>query len=279
MFDLAGRGIGVLEFRLLGTVSATSAKGELQLAGYLQQSLLAALLIAEGKAVSRDYLIDEIWGGDPPNGVENAVQAHVSRLRRKLSAIEEDPRETRLTTQNSGYRLLLDGARLDISKFLEEYERLKSGVTGTDRSAPEIRRILTMWQGPMYGGAMVGQACQAVAAHIDEVRLALWEFLFDCDLEHFEHRRIIPELQALLVEHPYNERFRQQLMVALYRSGRQTEALDVYRGLHSQLSEDLGLAPSPAMREYERAVLEQDPSLHILSTLPLRARHPVPAHR
>ncbi|MYS81510.1 AfsR/SARP family transcriptional regulator [Embleya scabrispora] len=256
----------MLTFQLLGAIGARSEKGELRLSGTLQRTLLAALLIAEGSPVSRGGLIDEMWGSNPPVVVENAIQAHVSRLRRKLAALEDDPEKTRLLTEHAGYRLILDGATLDVAVFVQEYERIKFGNLPRGVAAREIRGVLKIWRGPIFGGSHVGQACQAAAARYEETRLALLEFLFDCELENFEHRRIIPELQTLLVEHPYNERFRQQLMVALYRCGRQTDALDVYRGLHIQLSEELGLSPSPIMRDYERAVLEQDPSLHVRST-------------
>ncbi|MGC0419082.1 AfsR/SARP family transcriptional regulator [Embleya sp. AB8] len=256
----------VLAFQLFGAIGARSERGELRLSGTLQRALLATLLIAEGNPVSRGSLIDEMWGSNPPLLVENAIQAHVSRLRRKLAVLERELRCTRLRTEHAGYRLILDGATLDVATFVREYDRLKYGDIPRTAAAGEIREVLKIWRGPIYGGSHVGQSCQAAAARYEETRLALLEFLFDCELENFEHRRIIPELQTLLVEHPYHERFRQQLMVALYRCGRQTDALDVYRGLHSQLSEELGLSPSPIMREYERAVLEQDPSLHVRSS-------------
>ncbi|MFI6475235.1 BTAD domain-containing putative transcriptional regulator [Streptomyces sp. NPDC050516] len=275
----------MLKFQLLGAIGASSERGELQVSGTLQSSLLAALLVAEGSPVSRDALIDEMWGSEPPDAVENAVQAHVSRLRRKLAALEDDPDRSRLITQHVGYRLVLDEGSLDVTVFMEEYERIKSIGSSPDGTAKEIRHVLKMWRGPIYGGTAVGQSCQAAAARFEETRLALLELLFDCDLENFEHRRIIPELQTLLVEHPYNERFRQQLMVALYRCGRQTDALNVYRELHGKLSEELGLSPSPVMRDYERAVLEQDPCLHVKSTVQRAAashrgeRHLMPAGR
>lgn len=252
----------MLKFQILGMINASSEYGEVRPRGKLQRSLLVTLLMSEGRSVSIECLIDEMWGGDQPDAVENAVHAHVSRLRRKLALLEPDARSPRLITQHSGYRLVLDEGGLDAVTFMRGYQQIKSGGASLTETARSIRKLLGLWQGPIFGGSVGGQVCQAAAARFEETRLELQEMLFDCELETAEHRRIIPELQTLLVEHPYKERFRQQLMVALYRSGRQTDALEVYRALHSQLSEELGLSPSPVMQEYERAVLEQDPVLH-----------------
>ncbi|MFE1775560.1 BTAD domain-containing putative transcriptional regulator [Streptomyces sp. NPDC059008] len=262
----------MLSFRILGPIEIISPLGAVRLKGVLQRTLLASLLINVGKLVPTESLIDELWADSPPDGVENALHAHVSRLRRRLASLEPETQATRLITHPSGYRLIAELGELDVSTFMAGTERLRNQLSSASSPAgavsaatvQEIRRLLALWRGPACGGFLRGARSQAAAALYQETRLGALEMLFDCELELGQHRQIIPELNELLMSHPYKERFRQQLMVALYRSGRQAEALDVYRALRHQLSHDLGLKPSPTMREYERAVLEQDPVLNVV---------------
>ncbi|MFI9206027.1 BTAD domain-containing putative transcriptional regulator [Streptomyces sp. NPDC053048] len=250
----------MLNFRILGAIEIGSPAGSLRPKGALQRALLMAFLANSCKLVPTQTLIDELWDCNPPDRVENALQAHVSRLRRQLVALEPDS-APRLLTHPSGYRLIVEDDELDIATFLNGLDRLRQQRGTAAEIARETRALLALWRGPAFGGFTGGPIAQAAAGHYEESYLSALELLFDCELENGNHQHIVPELRRLLVKHPYKERFRQQLMVALYRAGRQADALDVYQDLRHQLSDDLGLTPSPIMREYERAVLEQDPVL------------------
>jgi DNA-binding SARP family transcriptional activator len=252
----------MLKFQILGAIEIQAPGCTVRPKGALQRALLAILLVSEGHLVPAETLIDEIWGSEPPDGVENAVHAHISRLRRKLASLGNDTGGSQLVTHPGGYRLVLDDGQLDALVFTQGYERLKDAPGTPAKIAAECQRLLALWSGTVFGGPVGGPNCQAAAARYEEARLAVQERLFDCQLDDAQHDRAIPELRRLLITHPYQERLRQQLMVALYRAGRQTEALQVYRDLRRGLSEELGLTPSPAMQAYERAVLEQDPVLN-----------------
>jgi DNA-binding SARP family transcriptional activator len=132
--------------------------------------------------------------------------------------------------------------------------------------ARELRDILALWRGPVLGGVIDGTAARAGATRYEELRLAALDLLYDCELRSGNHAAVIPELRDMVARHVFKERFYQQLMIALYRSGRQSEALAVYRDLSRRLTDELGLEPSPTMREYERAILDQDPALELPRT-------------
>ncbi|MFD0392712.1 BTAD domain-containing putative transcriptional regulator [Streptomyces nogalater] len=270
----------MLKFQILGATAIQSSGCTIRPKGTLQRALLATLLVSEGHLVSVETLVDEIWGSEPPEGVENAVHAHISRLRRKLASLEKAVGGSQLVTHPGGYRLVLDDGQLDALVFTQGYERLKSASASPGKTAAECQRLLALWSGGVFGGPVGGPVCQAAAARYEEARLAVQERLFDCQLDDGQYDRAIPELRKLLITHPYQERLHQQLMVALYRAGRQTEALQVYRDLRRRLSEELGLTPSPAMQGYERAVLEQDPVLNWSSVVELTGsqRALVPPH-
>ncbi|KOU38734.1 AfsR/SARP family transcriptional regulator [Streptomyces sp. WM6378] len=258
----------MLKFQILGKIEIQAADCTVRPKGTLQRALLATFLVSEGHLVPTKTIIDEVWGSEPPDGVENAVQAHISRLRRKLAELEQDSGASRLVTHPRGYRLVLGEEQLDALAFIRGYERLKDAPDSPPaETSSEIRRVLALWDGPLFGGPVGGLFCKAAAARYEEARLALQERLFDCELEGARYQHVIPELRDHLISNPYQERMHQQLMVALYRAGRQTEALQVYRDLSARLADELGLLPSPAMQAYERAVLEQDPALHWSSVL------------
>jgi DNA-binding SARP family transcriptional activator len=252
----------MLNFCVLGPLEVKSQTRTLRVKGALQRTLLSTLLANARKLVPSDELIDELWGTTPPEHLENALQAHVSRLRRNLAALEPDAPADRLVTRPSGYYLIAEDKEVDAAVFTQGLEQLNHHTDPPATIARNVRGLLELWRGPVFGGCIGGRQCRAAASRFDEARLTALELLYDCKLAAGEHRATISELRELLVDHPYKERFRQQLMLALYRSGRQTEALEVYRELWHQLSEELGLAPSPAMRAYEQAILAQDPLLH-----------------
>jgi DNA-binding SARP family transcriptional activator len=220
------------------------------------------LLASPRQLVSTEALIAELWGEEQPGKVENDLHAHVSRLRRRLNAMEPGMGDSRVVTHVSGYELVVQDEELDAASFLKGLEELR-GVAPTE-SADLVRRLrclLALWRGRAFGTQDRGPILQAASSRYEEHRIAAYQLLFDQELRNGNHSKIIPEVRTLLARYEFHEQFWQQLMVALYRSGRQTEALNVYRELEHRLSDQLGLDPSPTMRQYEQAVLDHHPSI------------------
>jgi predicted ATPase/DNA-binding SARP family transcriptional activator len=228
------------EFRLLGSLEVASGGAVLPVGGPRQRSLLAFLLLHGNEVVRRDTLIDALWGEDPPARAQNALQVAIHGLRKLLGA-------DRIETVGDGYRLRVEPGELDLTRFLERRDE-----------APA--EALELWRGPALSGVDAPFA-HAEAARLDDLRLAAVERRIDMELEAGEHDALVPELERLIAEHPYRERLRGQLMLALYRVGRQAEALDAYRVARQTLLEDLGVEPGPELRQLEAAILRQDPEL------------------
>lgn len=253
----------MLSFRILGPLEIATGVRTLRPKGSLQSALLTTLLASAGQLVPTDALIVELWGEEHPAHVENALQAHVSRLRRTLAALEPDDADSRLITHASGYQLTVRDQELDADRFIGGLEQIRAAAPADPAGAVgRLRELLGLWRGPAFGTLPRGPIRQSAAARYEESRVAAYELLFEQELRDGNHTRIIPELRELLARYAFQERFRQQLMVALYRSGRQADALSVYRELWHRLSEELGLEPSPTMRQYEQAILDHDPSLN-----------------
>ncbi|HEV2347879.1 MAG TPA: AfsR/SARP family transcriptional regulator [Actinocrinis sp.] len=266
----------MLSFRILGPLEINTETRVLRPKGSLQSALLTTLLASARQLVPTDALIVELWGEDHPGRVENALQAHISRLRRRLSALEPGAGESRLVTHASGYQLLVRDGELDAASFIIGLEDIR-GRAHADATAAvrRLRCLLGLWRGQAFGSLPRGPLRQAAAARYEESRVAALELLYEQELRDGNHARVIPELRELLSRYTFQERFRQLLMVALYRSGRQADALSVYRELWHRLSEELGLEPSPTMRQYERAILDHDPSLNLRQSA--RPAEPAPA--
>jgi DNA-binding SARP family transcriptional activator len=245
-----------LEFRILGPLEVVYDGAPVRLGGPLERTLLALLLLHANKAVSRDYLIDELWPGGPPQSAVNVVQTYVSHLRKALPP-------DRLLTSPAGYRLRVEPGELD----LERFERLLDIGRGSLRDGDAagaldaLRQALALWRGAPLRDIVQEGFARSEGGRLDELRLAALEARIDADLALGRHAETIPELEVLAEEHPLRERFRAQLMLALYRSGRQPEALSVYRDLRSRLADELGIEPSQALRDLEGAILRQDPAL------------------
>jgi DNA-binding SARP family transcriptional activator len=225
----------MLELRLLGPVEAL-VDGQPVALPAKQRALLAALALELGRPVSTDRLVDILWDERPPEQAVKTLQVYVSQLRRALGA-------DAIETVGSGYRLAA-GTKVDIS----ELERL----------APE--EALALWRGPALAG-LDEPYWRPEAARLEELRLAALEDLADAELGRGRHARLVPELERRAAEHPERERLRAQLMLALYRSGRQEEALDVYRRTRADLVERLGIEPGPELRELHARILRHDPEL------------------
>jgi DNA-binding SARP family transcriptional activator len=256
-----------MEFRLLGPLEVVEHDCLLALGGVKQRSLLAVLLLHANEVVSADRLIDELWGQTPPLTAGKSIQVYVSRLRKELG-------EGRLATQAPGYILRVDPSELDLACF----EQLLGEARGADAksAAQKLRQALALWRGAALADLAYEPFVQAEIARLEELRWAAQEQRIDADLADGRHAELIGELEALIAEHPLRERLRRQLMLALYRSSRQAEALDTYREARRELSEELGLEPSGELKRLERAILHQDPALDLPQDEPRPARARAP---
>jgi DNA-binding SARP family transcriptional activator/streptogramin lyase len=257
-------------FRLLGTVQAWRDGHELELGGPLQRALLACLLLNVGRVVSREQLIDELWGQDPPPRAARSLETKVSRLRKALG---DGPA---LVARAGGYLLEAPADEVDVHTFDQALARGRSLLAKDPEAAgSQLRAALAVWRGPALGGIPTG-VLDIERAQLEDARLEALEARIDADLALGKASSLVGELHALRLEHPSRERFTEQLMLALYRSGRQTDALEAYRAAYWGMRDELGLEPGPKLRELERAILRQDDSL---GPLPIRARLAGPPRR
>jgi DNA-binding SARP family transcriptional activator len=255
-----------LEFRLLGPLEVLEHHAVLALGGSRQRCLFAALLLRANEPVSSDRLIDALWSGRAPPTAAKTIQVYVSRLRKELG-------EGRLVTRAPGYLLRVDPGELDLDRF----ERLL-GEARTDEpetAAKKLREALALWRGPALGDLAYEPFAQPEIARLEELRLVALEQRIEADLACGRHRVLIGELEALVFEQPLRERLRCHLMLALYRSGRQADALAAYRAARHTLSEELGLEPGAELRQLEQAILCQDPRLELPEDAPVQS---VPRH-
>ncbi|GAB7104218.1 hypothetical protein JCM4814A_25320 [Streptomyces phaeofaciens JCM 4814] len=252
----------MIEFVVLGRLEARSARGVVAVRGAFRRALFQALAVSEGRVVPTQALVREVWGRDRPDGVGNALQAHVSRLRRQLDALEPHREHSRLVGDPHGYQLLLDDATLDADTFVRAVHEARAAAGRDPRRVRDLLRgALRLWRGPAVGGEAGGVLCRSAAARYDEYRIQALELLIDSELALGHHAHVLGELREVCAENPLRERFFEQLMLALYQSGRQAEALETYRQLSSRLTGELGISPSPVLRRTERAILEHDPVL------------------
>ena len=259
------RAFGVkMEFRILGPVEVWDGGRRLDVGGPKPRAVLAALLLHAGRMVSADRLIDELWGETPPATARNVLQCHVARLRRALHRPAEANGSTPvLLTRPGGYLLRVEPGQLDRHRFREAADRGRRAMAAGDagEAAEQLRRALALWRGPALADVASESLRRTAAPPLEEARLVALEERLDADLALGRHTELVGELEALVAAHPDRERPRRQLMLALYRSGRLAEALAVYRSARRLLVEELGLEPSPALQQLERAMLLADPAL------------------
>ena len=241
-----------MEFRILGPLEALDQGRPLQLGGPKQRALLALLLLHLNEAVAADRLIDELWDGHPPRTAAKSLQVYVSALRKLL------PSGT-LLTRPAGYELRLDADGLDLARF----EAFVASARGAPPAvaAEKLRAALSLWRGPALADFRYEAWAQAEIARLEESRLAAVEDRIEAELALGNHGTLVGELEALLAGNPLRERLRAQQMLALYRSGRQADALGAYQAARGALVETLGIEPSRQLRELHQAILRQDPGL------------------
>lgn len=251
-----------LEFALLGPLEVRRGERLVPVRGWREQAVLAMLLLAEGDSVSLERLVAAVWDGDPPSGAVKAVRNCVSALRGRLA--EPGGRVVPIQATAAGYRLPVDGARLDTRQFRRQVDaaRLLSADGRLAGAAARLRGALDLWRGPALAGTG-SRIVRDCAARLDEERMIALEDRLDLELALGRHRQVTGELQALVREWPLRERIASQLMLALYRSGRQAEALDSYRRLAKRLAEDLGIDPAAEITRLHQAILRQEPALDL----------------
>jgi DNA-binding SARP family transcriptional activator len=245
-----------VEFRILGPLEVWDEGRLLGLSGPKQRALLAVLLLHANEVVPGDRLIDELWGGDSTESAATGLRVNVSRLRKAL------PGDV-LVTRSPGYLIRLDPDQLDLRRFerlVDEGRGLLAAGRPADASA-RLREALSLWRGPALADFAYESFAQAAIARLEDIRVAALELRIEADLALGRDRELIGELQGLTAEHPLRERLREHLMRALYRSGRQADALAAYQQARRVLVEELGIEPSPTLQELERAILRQDPAL------------------
>ena len=214
------------------------------------------MLLEAGRVVSRDRLVDALWGESPPKAATTSLQVYVHGLRQALGA-------ERIETHGVGYSVRTEPGELDLEQFDRLVERGRRALEG-DRpadAAEDLRRALELWHGPALADLAGEPIAETQTGRLEDLRLRAVELRNDSELALGRHDALLTELESLVAEHPYRERLREQHILALYRSGRQKEALDAYRDARSALLDELGVEPRPALRELERAILQHDPSL------------------
>jgi DNA-binding SARP family transcriptional activator len=262
----------VTEFDILGPLQVRRGDEELDLGGRNQRAVLAMLLLHANRVVSIEHLSEELYAGDPPVTAVTQVHRQVSELRKVVgqSAVETRP---------PGYLIRVEDGALDLQRF----ERLTAAALsaladGDSQSAlNSLEEALALWRGPALGDLAYEQFAQGPIARLEELRLAAIERRLEAELALGRHSEVIAELRELTLAHPLRERFRELLMRALYSSGRQVEALEVYRATRAELVSAYGVEPGAALRELEQAILQQDPELapgRTLGVVLLAAREP-----
>jgi YVTN family beta-propeller protein len=262
---------------MLGPLQVVDGDVELPLGSPKERALLGALLLRPGTVVSRERLIDELWGESPPPSAAKALNVHVSQLRKTLGGNGRDP----IVTRAPGYALDVDAEQLDAMRFerlvADARERIAAGAPGS--ASGLLLEALALWRGPALAGVELEAAARNEVARLDELRLAAQMDRVDCDLALGRHEDVIAELELLVAEHPMRERLRGQYMLALYRAGRQADALRAYQDARTTLVEELGLEPSEALQRLERGILNHDPALEAPAGIPRVERRSAPRPR
>jgi DNA-binding SARP family transcriptional activator len=261
-----------LDVRILGPLDVQLDGRSLSLGGPQQRAVLAILALNAGQVVSTGRLIDELWGEQVPGSAKPVLQGYVSNLRKAIGPV--------LVTRAPGYVLEIEPEQLDLHRFerlLGEGQRDRAGGRA-EAAAAKLGEALALWRGPALADFAYEEFAQAAIVRLEELRLTALEERIEADLALGRHGQLVGELEGLVAQHPLRERLRGQLMLALYRSGRQAEALEAYQQARRALVEELGIDPTPALQALERAILQQDPALDLAAAEPSRAEPapPVP---
>jgi YVTN family beta-propeller protein len=257
-----------MHYRVLGPIEIEDDGELLPLGGAKQRALLSVLLLHANEVVSRDVLIEDLWGEGGSRGSVHSLEVQVSRLRKVLGASDDQA----LVTRPTGYQLKVGADELDLLCFeqLLEDGRLALRSTEPEKAAKTLREALSLWRGRAFEDLAYESFAQVEIERLEAQRLEALEERIDADLALGRQASLAAELESLVRQHPLRERLRGQLMLALYLAGRQAEALSVYQDARRELVEELGIEPGHALRELEQAILRQDPELDVQS-VPLQS--------
>ena len=246
-----------MEFRILGPFEVLDERGPVALGGTKPRAVLAALVMHPNEPVSAERLALALWGEDAPEGAIKTLQVHVSRLRKALGDVDV------LATTPAGYQLRVRAGELDSERFEQLVGEGRNLLASEqpEEAAAVLREALTLWRGSPFAELAFEPFAQAEIARLEEERLAALEARVEADLAAGREAALIGELQHLVAEHPTRERLAGQLMLALYRCGRQADALKAYSDVRQRLVSDIGVEPGPELRRLQEAILHQDASL------------------
>ena len=247
-----------MDFRILGPLEVRDGEREVRLRGGKQRALLALFLVNANRTLAIDRIVDDLWGEDVPESAPKMVQIYVSRLRKVL------PPDT-LHTRPPGYSLRLEAYELDLHRFERLVAEARAGLEAghAEQASAGYRAALELWRGPALAEFASEPFAPSEGARLEELRVNVLEGRLEADLLLGRHGDLIGELEALVARYPLREGLRRQHMLALYRSGRQAEALASYQAFRRMLADELGIEPSGSLRELERQMLQQDPSLEL----------------
>ena len=267
--------VGTIDFFLLGPLEARQRERPLRLGSIKHRMLLAKLLLHPNQVVSTEELIVAVWGEEPPPTVKQSLQNHVAALRKSIEAGNGAGPPRTLVTRDPGYLLRVDPERLDLHRFQRLDREGRQALSSGDpaRAADLLRQALALWRGP----ALADVAASADLAWpelvgVEELQVASTEARIEAELALGRHHELVAELEALVRLYPLREHLHGQLMLALYRSGRQADALAAYRAARRVLVDELGIEPSVGLQRLEQAILAQDPALDLL--VPARSGDP-----
>ena len=243
---------GGMEFLILGSFEVADGSRKIPLGGAKPRALLVLLLLARGRPVSARQLIEEIWGDEAPETALKSVQVYVSQLRKAIG-------QERLVTRDGGYALIVEPNESDIDQF-ENLVRAAGGVS-PQVASERLQQALALFRGEPLADFSLERWARPEIELLEGRRLAALEARIDADLEFGRHRELVPELEELVARRPFDEHVVGQLMLALYRSGRQADALKAYRAAARRLRDELGLEPGRPLQELERLILRQGSEL------------------
>src|SRR3954451_21745661 len=257
-----------MDYRILGPLEAFDGERALSLGGARPRSVLALLLLHANQAVTRDLIVDELWGETPPATAPKVLQNCISALRKELPAGADS-----LRTIGTSYALQLAPDELDRNVFEQRVAKARAAFAAGDAedAAAELEAALALWRGAPLSDFSYEHFAQEEIVRLEELHISAVEDRIDAELACGRSDELVAELEALVAKHPLRERLRRQLMLALYRTGRQAEALAAYRNARQVLLGDLGIEPTRALQDLEKAILEQDPSLDAERHRPARA--------
>jgi DNA-binding SARP family transcriptional activator len=244
----------VLEFRILGPLEVVDEGRPVALGGQKQRALLALLILDAGRVVSVDRIVDALWGEWPPRTAPTSLQNFISHVRKIVGTDV-------LITRPPGYLLRIRPEQLDLEQFMRLVDEAR-GSLAPERAA-KLAQALTLWRGPPLADFAFESFAQTEIGRLEELRLAAIEERFEAELEMGSAKELVGELESRVEEHPLREAFRRQLMLALYRSGRQAEALQVYHDTRRVLVDELGIDPDRSLQQLHGAILRQDPNLDV----------------